>query len=144
MTTYRKLCHENHTGPAEMTYPENKIGAPWVGYGVFTLFLDDGAYGEDQTVIDAINDLNEDFRDTYDQLQAEADGIYEWVKTTFTIGQGQTYETMEAFNTAAEAKAERRLEIDAEIEEAWRDSANIARALISDDAYDDFLEAHPD
>ncbi len=137
----RNLCHEDHTGPSALTYPENKIGSV-AGYGAFAVFVDEGGYGEDQNTLAEIEDLNADFQDDYDTLQAEADGIYEWLNTTFTIGPAGMYGTMAAYESARDAKVQRRNEIDAEVDETWCDLADTIRGMISDSSYEAYLEAH--
>ena len=140
MTAYRKFCQEDHTGPAELTYPENKIGSPWTGYGAFSLFVADG-YGEDQTTLDAIAALNATFRADFDTFQAEADGIYEWMQILHTIVSGGDFETMAACETERDAKVARRNTIDATIDWAWNELTDTIRAMITDEHYADFMAA---
>jgi len=140
MTAYRKFCQEDHTGPAELTYPENKIGSPWTGYGAFSLFVADG-YGEDQTTLDAIAALNATFRADFDTFQAEADGIYEWMLALHTIGPGGEFETKAALRAERDAKTARAVEIFAEITGKWNALGDTIRDMVSDEHYADFIAA---
>lgn len=139
MTCYRKTCQENHTGPVELTYPQNRIGAPWTGYACFTAFVAGGGYGVDQTVLDTIASTNATYQAQYDDLQAEADLIYAWFNTEFTIGSGGDFETMAAYEAAAAMQEGDWFAISAEVAALWRGYCNTLRALVGDTAYAAFL-----
>jgi hypothetical protein len=127
----RHICNENHTGP-----PANINLSPIAGWRAFGKFCDEGGYGTDQSVLDAIEALNEDYQeDEYVPRQTEAQAILDWLDTT--------REEDEAGVWAADrdAKAERFNEIGAEIDAIWCALADTIRDMVSDESYDEFISA---
>ena len=126
----RHMCHENHTGPPANTTP---IGT--LGWSVYSSFVAEDGYGVDQSVLDAIEALNEAYHDDeYIPRQTEYDAITEWLETT--AEEDGTW--LEERN----AKVARRSEIHAEIDVEWLAAADAARVLVGDTAYDAWLDAH--
>lgn len=125
----RCICDENHTGPPANTTPIGNLG--WRAFGKF---CDEGGYGEDQTVLDQIEAMNETYQeDEYVPRQDEYNAITEWLETTA--------EEDAEWLTTRDAKVARRNEIHAEIDEEWLALADTIRDLVSDESYDAFLAA---
>ena len=99
--------------------------------------VDDGGYGVGSTVLDQIAAINEAYQDDeYLPRQTEAAAIYEWFDTT------QEDDDAGEWKAARAAKVARLAEIDAELDVEWYDAADAVYALVGEDAYEAFLEAH--
>jgi hypothetical protein len=147
---YRNQCFEDHE-PQPSVPAAEKIGCI-AGWAAFGLFLEDGGYGTSQSVIDDIEDLNGDYQDgDFDPLQDEASAIHDWLSSSHEIDDGTgtnacsicgTAHTMAQFEAARDTKVGRLHEIDEEIDEAWLDLVDTIRGMISDSAYESYLDAH--
>ena len=143
----RKECIEDH-GPPPTVPPAEKIGDV-AGYGAFTLFLGDGAYGLDQTTIDTIEGWNENFQaNEYDPRQEEANAIRDWINGRHVIETdpcpccGEYHATMAAWEAERDDMLADLHEINEEIDAVWADLTDDIRALVPDEDYSDFLDAN--
>lgn len=143
----RQGCIENHGGPPNVPTAE-KVGRV-AGYGAYTLFLGDGAYGLDQTTIDTIEDWNADFQaNEYDPRQEQATEIWEWIQGRHEIDVdpcpccGGHHATMEDWEAERNDMLNDMHGLDAEIDTIWAELTDDIRALVSNEDYSDFLDAH--
>ncbi|MGD8719908.1 MAG: hypothetical protein PVH29_13945 [Candidatus Zixiibacteriota bacterium] len=148
-TVLRNACREDHTGPVAV--PEGEKIGMIAGYECFGLFLDDGGYGTSQATLDEMEDMNEDYQDNeFDPRQTEASAIYAWLKATHEIDNGSNseycyycsdYHTMAEYEALRDAKVDRLNELSDEIDDEWCDLVDEIRAMISDDAYEDYMDS---
>jgi hypothetical protein len=148
--TERNLCREDHQPPPNVE-PAEKIGTI-AGYGVFTVFVDEGGYGTDQATLDDIEVLSDDFRENeFDPRQAEANEIYDWLNATHEIDDGSgnvicpicgKVHSMSEYQSMRDTKVNRLNTLSTEIDDAWADLADTVRAMISDESYAAYLDAH--
>jgi len=142
----RCCCIDDHGGPPPDTSEGEQIGRV-AGYTAFALFLDDGGYSLDQTTIETIEGWNADYQETeYDPRQAEANDIREWLDARHVMDGdctcGDYHATMATWKAERDAKIANLHELDAEIDAEWAELADAIRALVSDEDYTDFLDAH--
>lgn len=145
----RNLCREDHKPPANVE-PEKKIGEI-AGYYAFGDFVEGGGYGTDQTMLDEIEALNADYQENeFDPRQSEAIDIYDWLNATHEIADGGDPEpcsicgevhTMSEYESLRDAKVNRLNTLSSEIDDEWTALADTIRAMISDESYEEFLDA---
>ena len=138
------ICEDNH-GYSPTVPPEDAIGRR-VGYGVFTRFLGNGGYNEEQSVLDEIATNNGEFQlNEHDPRQAEADSINNYLKAAHEISENdcpyceKPHYDKPTFRTERNEKVARGLEIDAEITWEWLSVHDTSRDLISDEGYNAYL-----
>lgn len=148
-TVERTCCIEDHGGPLEGVPPDEAIGKV-AGYTVFTLFLDDGGYGLDQSAKDQIETWNTEYQENeYDPRQDDATAIWAWLDARHDgIGSGSCaycndfHASMTAWEAERDGKIGDLHDLDAGIDAVWAELADDIRALILDEDYTDFLDAH--
>jgi len=143
----RQGCIEDH-GPPPSVPSAEQIGDV-AGYGAYTLFLGDGAYDLDQTTIDTIVAWNAEFQtNEYDPRQAEANAIWEWIQGRHVIGTepcpccGGYHATMAAWEAERDDMLANLHELNEEIDTIWADLTDDIRALVPNEDYSAFLDAH--
>ncbi len=146
----RNVCRENHQPPPNVD-PEKKIGEI-AGYRVFGLFVDEGGYGTDENTLSDIEALSEDYwENEFEPRQNEANDIYDWLNATHEIDDGTGVvtcpicgeaHTMSEFQAMRDEKVDRLNTLSSEIDAEWTALADTIRAMISDESYKDFLDAH--
>ena len=145
----RSVCREDHV-PAPDIPESEKIGTI-AGYEGFGQFIADGGFGTPQSVLDDMAGMNEEYQEEiYDPLQDEASSIYDWLNAVHEIDDGShseecvycgTYHTMAEYEATRDAKTERLNEIDLAIDEEWCDLVDTMRGMVSDDAYEDYIDS---
>jgi hypothetical protein len=148
--TERNLCRENHEPPPNVE-PGKKIGVI-AGYRIFGIFVDDGGYGTDEDTLAQIEALSEDYLEQeFDPRQTEANGIYDWLNATHEIDHGDgsiicpicgEAHTMSEYESMRDEKVDRLNTLSSEIDDKWTALADDIRAMISDESYKAFLDAH--
>lgn len=145
----RNLCREDHNPPAGVPVGE-KIGTI-AGYEGFGQFIDDGGYGTPQTTLESMEDMNAEYQENeYDPRQEEASGIYEWLNAVHQIDDGTgtitcSYcgiaHTMSEYESMRDDKVARLNDISAEIDEEWCELVDAMRAMVSDGAYESYMDS---
>jgi hypothetical protein len=144
----RSACREDHV-PAPDIPESEKIGTI-AGYYGFGQFIEDGGYGTAQNVIEDMESMNAEYQEElYDPLQAEASSIYDWLNAVHEIDDGSnteecnycgTHHTMAEYEAIRDGKIERLNEIDQEIDEAWCALVDTMRGMVSDSAYESYID----
>lgn len=146
--TERCCCIDDHGGPPAYVPADEAIGRV-AGYTAFALFLDDGGYSLDQNTINQIETWNAEYQENeYDPRQEEASAIYEWLDVRHVMDVDPCpycdgyHSTMAAWEAERNGKISNLHYLDAEIDAEWAELADAIRALIPDEDYTDFLDAH--
>lgn len=145
----RNLCRENHNPPAGI--PEGEKIGTIAGYEGFGQFISDGGYGTPESILDEMDAMNAEYQENeYDPRQTEASSIYEWLNAVHQIDDGSNteectycndYHTMAEYEATRDAKVERLNELGAEIDAEWCDLVDAMRAMVSDGAYEDYIDS---
>ena len=145
----RGTCRENHI-PSPGIPESEKIGTV-AGYEGFGQFIDDGGYGTDQSVLDQMEDMNEEYQvNEYDPRQSEASDIYGWLNAIHDIDDetGTTtclycnvIHTMAEYESTRDTEIDRLNELSGEIDDEWCTLVDEMRGMVSDDAYEDYMDS---
>jgi hypothetical protein len=145
----RNICREDHNPPTGV--PEGEKIGTIAGYEGFGQFIDDGGYGTPQSVLEDMEVLNDEYQENeYDPRQEEASSLYAWLNAVHGMDDGTgvitcSYcgipHTMSEYESMRDAKIVRLNEISAEIDEEWCELVDAMRAMVSDSAYESYIDS---
>jgi hypothetical protein len=96
-----------------------------------------------------MEDMNEEYQaNEYDPRQSEASDIYGWLNAIHDIddatGTTCTYcnviHTMAEYESTRDTEIDRLNELSGEIDDEWCALVDVMRGMVSDDAYEDYID----